>query len=257
MKISMLLPTRGRPDRLNKFIESVATTTAHPENLEILIAVDQDDLASQSHVKYHITRYKGTLEIYMHIREQSEFINRDYYNWLSEKATGDLIWVLADDLVLNQFNWDDKIMPYVEEHFAKHEDRILCLSIRDNTPPPSHLLPKFPCFPMFSREAITACGWMLNPMTPTWGADYIAYKIYHPIGRLVEVHNECYLLHYSYHTKLAVVDKTSKRVGAIFNRLKMIPKYNTDIFLAEGVPLLRKKICEYIKNKEWLNARVE
>ena len=122
MKISMLLPTRGRADRLNHFLESVVKTTAHKENLEILIAVDRDDLKSQAHIKNHITRWKGTLEIYMHIREQSEFINRDYYNWLSEKATGDLLWVLADDLVLNQFNWDDKIMPYITEHFAKYED---------------------------------------------------------------------------------------------------------------------------------------
>ncbi len=249
MKFSLLIPTRERVNMLDRFLQSIYQHTTRKKNLEILIAVDDDDTGSLLKVKELQSRYERTMEIQMYIKTQrSEMLNNDYYNWLGAKATGDMIWVLADDLQLVSPDWDTHITNEVNAFFKKNPDRIVCVSIKDNTPPPSHNHPKFPCFPMFSREARDACGWLLNPMTPNWGADFIAYKIYKPIERLLEIHDKNYINHISWHTKQVAVDETNKRIGQIFNKLKMIPKYNTDRAISEEVPVIRKKLSNIISD---------
>jgi hypothetical protein len=41
--ISFLVPTRNRPDRLQELINSVFTTASHPEDIEFIIYIDDDD----------------------------------------------------------------------------------------------------------------------------------------------------------------------------------------------------------------------
>ena len=247
MKFSLLVPTRGRPERLAAFVESVYTQTTHKKNIEILFAADEDDIESQNNVRAIMAKFERQIEMSLHTRPQSEMLNNDYYNWLGDFATGDMIWILADDLLLIQPDWDTVVTREVESFFNAHPDRVVCVSIRDNTPPPSHRLPKFPCFPMFSREAKDACkGWYLHPKVPTWGADYVSYCIYQPIGRLLEIQDRNYLNHISWHTKQCDVDATNHRIGAIFNRLKGVWHHNTDRILAEEVPNIRNEVMDYI-----------
>ena len=247
MKYSLLIPTRERINKLEDCIKSIYETTHQKKNIEILIGCDFDDMSSFNMANTLKERYQRTMDIKVFQRKRSEFLNRDYYNWLAEKASGDMIWVLADDLKLIVNGWDTEVTPYIENHFKTYPDKVLCVSMRDNTPPPSHRLPKFPCFPMFSKEAIKACGFLLSPNTPNWGADYIAYVIYHPLNRLMQMHEKVYIIHISLHTKLMrEADKTGKRIGTIFNRLKMIPEYNTDNMIAQECPKIREKINSYI-----------
>ncbi len=247
MKFSLLVPTRGRPGRLAQFVDSVYTQTTHKKNIEILFALDEDDIDGQTNVQQLINHYKGQMEMRFYTRPQSEMLNNDYYNWLGEFATGDMVWILADDLILTQPDWDTVVTREVESFFKIFPDKVVCVSIKDNTPPPSHRLPKFPCFPMFSKEAKKACkGWYLHPKVPTWGADYVSYCIFQPIGRLLEIHDRNYLNHISWHTKQVEVDATNHRIGAIFNRLKGVWHHNTDRILAEEVPAIRNEIVDYI-----------
>ena len=41
--ISILLPTRGRRETLRKSLNSLVSKAKHPERLEILFGVDEDD----------------------------------------------------------------------------------------------------------------------------------------------------------------------------------------------------------------------
>lgn len=247
MKISILVPTRERPDKLKNFLECLYKDTHKKKNIEILIAVDNDDPTYnqvESIISSSNARFFADCRIVR--RNRSEFLNRDYYNWMADQATGDLIWCLADDVTTVRNGWDTIVIEHVQRFFEQHPDRIVCVSIKDNTPPPSHRLPKFPCFPMFSREAINALGWMLPPNIPTWGADYIIYTIYHPLGRVLQIHDQNYINHVSWHTKQIEVDATNERIGAIFNKMKMIPEHNTDKMIAVDVPILRDKLRKII-----------
>jgi hypothetical protein len=100
---------------------------------------------------------------------------------------------------------------------------------------------------------------LLHPAPPNWGVDYISYVIFHHMGRLLELYTENYLNHVSYHTKQVPADETANRIGKIFNKLKMIPKFNTDRILAEECPLLRNKLGTEIEwaKKQQQDAKLE
>lgn len=247
LKFSLLVPTRDRHDKLRRFLDSVYKMTTKKNNLQILIGCDSCDRASQDLSNQLKKQYERQMNIEVYVRSRSEMLNEDYYNWLGHKATGDLIWILADDLELTTPGWDTIVSNSVEHFFEQHPDKVVCCSMLDNTPPPSHKLPKFPCFPMFSVRAREYCGWLLHPKVPTWGADYISYCIYKPIGRLLEFHDRNYINHISWHNKQERPDSTSKRIGNIFNKLKMVPHHNTDRILAEECPKIRNEIMDKIK----------
>ena len=248
-KYSLLVPTRNRPQSFHRFIESVYKMTQYKQNVEFLFAVDEDDAESKQYVTQGIEQYRQHfLDMRMLVRPRTEMLNNDYYNWLADQAIGDLYWVLADDLEFAAPNWDEKVNIEVNNFYVKYPDRIICVSIKDNTPPPSHKLPKFPCFPMLTREAKKALGeWILFPKTPTWGADYITYCIFQPLDRILQIHDRNYLIHYSWHTKTAPVDATNQRIGEIFNRLKGVPHYNTDRAIDHEVPTIRGQLMDRVR----------
>lgn len=51
--LSLIVPTRGRPRQLRRFLRSLAATTARPSRVEVVLVVDADDTAS------HAVRYPG------------------------------------------------------------------------------------------------------------------------------------------------------------------------------------------------------
>jgi hypothetical protein len=248
MKFSLILPTRDRPGLFERCIKSIWEKTTHKKDIEILVICDEDDQSSQIYVHKAKQMYSG-MNIILLTRPRSELSNQDYYNWAGAQAIGEMIWIFADDLEIVKFNWDEAIWNSYQAFKKDKPDNCICANIRDNTPPPSHTLPKFPCFPMFTREARDFFGWLLHPSPPNWGADYITYRIYEPANRLLNIQDENYINHISYHNKQVKEDAIALRIGNIFNRLKMIPKYNTDRILSEEVPVLRAKLMEYAKLK--------
>jgi|WetSurSiteA1Bulk_404760.scaffolds.fasta_scaffold06136_4 hypothetical protein len=253
-KISLLVPTRERANLFKGFLHSVYQTTHHKENIEILIMCDDDDKFSQEYVGRAIQELGSQMNVTLHTRPRSEMLNENYYNELARKASGDLLWVMADDLVIVKPGWDDDVQREAESIFFKYPDRILCFSIRDNTPPPSHKLPKFPCFPMLTKEARQALGgWILHPKVPTWGADFITYCIFQPIDRLVELHAQNYINHISWHNKQVKIDAVNERIGSIFNKYKMVPHHNTDRIIDEEVNNIRLQLKECIKQYNLAN----
>ena len=51
MKISILLPTRGRTDVLKKSIESLLDTVKEPNEIEFILGMDEDDPTTIDYVK--------------------------------------------------------------------------------------------------------------------------------------------------------------------------------------------------------------
>ena len=46
--LSLIVPTRGRPDQLRRLLDSIKDTAARPDSLELVLVVDEDDPASVS-----------------------------------------------------------------------------------------------------------------------------------------------------------------------------------------------------------------
>ncbi|KQO79773.1 hypothetical protein [Rhizobium sp. Leaf262] len=99
-RISLLLPTRGRRKLVYRFLESVLTTAAHPEEIEVVICVDDDDVDSHNIV------FPGLALKQIVVPRQ----NMGAYNDIClEQASGDISIAVNDDMIVRTHGWDDKI----------------------------------------------------------------------------------------------------------------------------------------------------
>jgi len=122
--ITALVPSRGRPDGLRESLESLFGRAAEPADVEVLVAVDPDDVGTYSgfpadgRVRLTVTpgRY-GYRRIH------------DYYNELAAAASGDWLLIWNDDALMRTPGWDRVIAaqePAVLWPLANHH-RELCL----------------------------------------------------------------------------------------------------------------------------------
>jgi hypothetical protein len=98
MKVSVLMPSRGRPDLAKQSINSLGKG-----DFEVLIATDQDD-----ETRNHLARYKTISFAQRHGYGQLQI----YYNTLSEKAKGDWLMLWNDDAIMETEGWVDKIAQF-------------------------------------------------------------------------------------------------------------------------------------------------
>lgn len=251
MKFSLLVPTRSRIVELQRMLASLSSTVHDKTNLEVLIGIDNDDEITKNQIQF-INVASADLNIKYFYRNRSDFINRDYYNWLASFSTGKYLCVSGDDLVYMINGWDKEIEENIEQYLSNKPDRIMCGGIQDNTPKPNNKLPPFPCFPLVTKEAYNTLGFVLHPEVPTWGADYLLYVLYTGVDRYLPVLSRLsgtfYLNHVSYHTRQCESDATNIHVGNTFNRLKMRPEHNVDTLVQTLIPGQLEFLRNYIRN---------
>jgi hypothetical protein len=114
--ISLLVPTRKRPEKLRRMIDSVHATALN--DVEILCYVTPDDSSYKEHV-WPI----GPISFITGPR----LIMSDLWNALLPHAHGDILQQTADDVVYRTPQWDR----YIEEAFAEVPDRILLVHGHD------------------------------------------------------------------------------------------------------------------------------
>ena len=113
--ISILLPTRKRPEKLQRLVTSLReTSSVFPE---IVVYIDDDDIESAEKAK--------TLDIKYIIGPKLVF--SDYWNKCYEQCVGDILMMAADDVIFKTPGWD--VM--VEEEFAKWPDKIVLVHGND------------------------------------------------------------------------------------------------------------------------------
>jgi hypothetical protein len=99
-RISLLLPSRGRPKLVQRFLHSVAVESAHPELIEIVLCVDDDDIGSHGIVSDELA-----LKLVIVPRQ-----TMGAYNAIClENASGDITIAVNDDIVVRTKGWDEKV----------------------------------------------------------------------------------------------------------------------------------------------------
>src|SRR5881275_631971 len=95
---SLIVPTRGRPDQLRHFLDSVAATACHPERIEVVLVIDADDAASLTvgHPALGIRRLVGPPGRTMGA------LNTAGYT----ASAGDYVMLLNDDVIVRTPGWD-------------------------------------------------------------------------------------------------------------------------------------------------------
>jgi glycosyltransferase involved in cell wall biosynthesis len=161
--ISILLPTRGRPEQAERFLQSLVKMTSDLSHLEIVLYVDDDDPASHAIQCDDLSLIK-----IIGPRLPMGGLNTACL----ERSTGDIIVPLNDDMVLRTSGWDRRVVE-IHEGFP---DRIYLAYPND----------------LYSRELLcstpilsrTTCEVLTHPFPKLYQGGFIDYHLMDVFKRL-------------------------------------------------------------------------
>jgi cellulose synthase/poly-beta-1,6-N-acetylglucosamine synthase-like glycosyltransferase len=167
-RVTVLIPTRGRPQMLRRSIRSLCDLAYEPDRVQIYAAVDPDDqptlatLAGLPEVSwvYIAPERWGYRQLYR------------YYNVLAGHATGRWVLLWNDDAEMTQNGWDAAL-----DRLPKH------VIVGDY---PNNLSPEFVCFPAVRRDVVEVAGSYCPFETPH--IDSVWQDIGRQLGRVYPVY---------------------------------------------------------------------
>jgi hypothetical protein len=139
-KISILLPTRGRPDLLKRSVFSLLDTASNTDGIEILLAIDDDDPLTIDYVNNELVPELNDRDVAMRAFtfKRLGYLNLHLYvNHLARESMGEWMILWNDDAVMQTDNWDLEI--------AKYNGQFKVLRFKDNHN--EHPNAIFPCIP--------------------------------------------------------------------------------------------------------------
>ncbi len=234
--ISILTPTRQRPNRLSEFIMSVYQHTEEKNRVEMLMYVDRDDPTKDQYMDFFVhcqTEFKDFLRIHF-VFDEPKSVSKSW-NDLYERSVGDIIIMGNDDLLYRTPSWDRM----VELESNKFEDEIYCMWMDDRINRENHC-----AFPIVSRKWCETLGYFTPGVfhfgyNDTWVFD-IAQKI-----------NRCRFLggvvaeHMHFASQKAPYDETYAR-----NRTQSYDFYELDRQIFDSEAMREKRIEDAIKLKK-------
>ena len=165
--ISVLLPTRGRREVLRKSLDSLVSKATHPERLEILFGVDEDDQSVIDYIKEEIAEdlkevgIEARASIFKPLGYENLHI---YVNTLAGAATGEWMFFWNDDCLMVSEGWDEVIDQY--------NGQFKSLGPKDN-----HAGHPYAILPIVPRDWFILMGHLSqNPQNDAW-LSHIAYML--------------------------------------------------------------------------------
>ncbi len=119
-RISILLATRQRPKLLEKSIDSLLTNVSDSKNVEILLAIDNDDSETIEHVQQEV--FQNKMQDTYNVDIQAVLFDRlgyknlhQYMNTLWAQASGEWLMLWNDDALMETKDWDLEIGKFDNE----------------------------------------------------------------------------------------------------------------------------------------------
>ena len=171
--ISILTPTRNRPNNCDRFIKSIYETTQYPGTLELLFYVDNDDPAKNI--------YKEIEERWTNDFWRVEFVIGEpisvskSWNIIAEKSLGDIMIMGNDDLVYKTIRWDTKLL----SRLIELNDPYVLTWFEDGINGNRHC-----AFPVISREWYETLGYFSPGIFNFGYNDTWVYDIAKRVGKL-------------------------------------------------------------------------
>ena len=163
VRISVLLPTRGRAELLRRFLESVLARSEQPELVEVVVYADADDPAS------HGFLVEG-LAVRTIVGPRASM--GEYNTACFEQSRGDIVVLGNDDVVIQTRGWDRKLR---EMHAAMQDGVYLAY--------PNDLFKgrDLSAFPILSRRVCQLLG---RPFPREYRGAFIDYHLLDIFRRL-------------------------------------------------------------------------
>lgn len=196
--LSLLLPTRGHPDLVRRFLQSVVTTAADVDRVEVILAVDEDDIGSQriSDNRLNLTKVVVPKGLTMGALNRACF----------DASRGRYVMLVNDDVIVRTKNWDR----IVAEEFSGFDDDIALLHVNDL------LFQESLCtFPLLSRKACLEIG-ICPDYYRRYSIDDHIFDVYNILAYLGHVRTiylpEVIFEHKNYHRFEAATEKPNDKM---------------------------------------------
>ena len=122
MVISLLCPSRGRPENLRRLVASIEHTASRSDQLEMIAYLDTDDPSCWESAQILVKGLKRTTVIF-----GPRIVMAECWNRCFAISSGSILFQCADDIVFRTPDWDEAI----ERQFDDCPDRILFVHGRD------------------------------------------------------------------------------------------------------------------------------
>ena len=167
--ISLLLPSRGRPDQLVEMWHTAIETATDPDDIEMVVRVDNDDHS------YDLLRSRGARGQVHWVQGRRDTMSA-LWNDSYDHAHGDIFMHCADDIRFRTPDWD----LYVKTAFDRLPDRIAFVHGRDGVHDQNLGTHGF-----LSKEWVEIVGDFLPPYFTCDYADLWIDRVAEQIGRRI------------------------------------------------------------------------
>ncbi len=157
-RVALLLPTRGRAPSLRRAIDSVANTAAAPDDVTVVVGIDEDDdatreLASHYRPRVPVLWSPGTREL---------TLGRLWNRLAALPHDCDVLAMMTDDYVMQTPGWD-----------AQYRQAAAQMPEGYGTAWPADPLhaPDFCTLPVITRRMMERMGFFVPPWFPFWFHD--------------------------------------------------------------------------------------
>jgi glycosyltransferase involved in cell wall biosynthesis len=219
-KISVVIPTRNRVSLLLKCLDSFIQKSNADVPFEFVLVVDFDDVQTIAAIN-NLVNDKLYTNIICVTTFRSSFMQRDYNNLGVDVASGDLIFVLNDDVEMVTQDWNSLI--YQKYLSIKTEDDIHLLAVADNSHPVNIQNGvdggNGSAFPVITKTFTKLFDGAFYPDIYMWGADFFLNDVFKSIERKHMCH-EVSVFHNACHGHAKSRETDDKSEAEVVNFLK-------------------------------------
>jgi len=161
-KISILIPTRERVLKFERFLNSIIKNTLKLERCEILVLIDNDDPEKNKYLNLISEFRKKNLEINVHHENLSTHGKRN--NFLAQHSHGQILFPANDDMKFITKNWDKLLDIEFSKNLTK---KPFCLWVNSGNKYPY----LFCHFPIINRKWYECLGYVGCELFNFWYLD--------------------------------------------------------------------------------------
>jgi hypothetical protein len=220
--IAILTPTRARPGKLDRFIDSVYSTAANPDRVFCYNYIDDDDPRHLAYEDYAKNQHDNSCNIVC----EAESVSLSWNTlalYANETNDIDMFIMGNDDLVYRTPGWDT----IVESESNKFPDDIYCMWMEDLINGEKHC-----AFPIVSKKWYTTLGYFTPGVFNFGYNDTWVFDIAKRVGRTHFIPNAVNE-HMHFTTGKSTMDDTYERNrtqqrGNLYEKDKIIFENTTD-----------------------------
>ena len=173
MKISLICPSRGRPQKAIRLLENLFEKSTNPEDIEFVFVFDDDDYENIQKIITSETYQKYSTNIKVVVTKRGDFIFSQLYNIGFDVTSNPIVGLVADDVVPRTDNWDE----IVKNKFEEFPDHIFLLATDDRNDSP------FATHFFTSRRAVEIMGFIQPPFFVADFGDKWVTEVFRAISR--------------------------------------------------------------------------